>query len=285
MSESVMSRVSVSSIVKRGTMAAFAIVAGGAAVLSSVAPRTMSAQSAAATHMEWQWLADSMAPPSGWLGIWFEPAPDTYPVILSVEPGSPAQKGGLAARDTLIELGEIDARKVPAWVARLVPNRKLTVKYRRNGVRSTVVTLVPRPPHHTVHVATQGTFSIQQSGDSVAIAINSGPPLAPLAVLAPLAQRGDIPIAGANLVRMTAGLATAMQVRPTGVLVVDVAEGSPAERAGLNSGDVVTAIGKSAVQDPTDIMQGLAAAAARNDRSIELTVLRAKKTHKLTLRW
>lgn len=65
-----------------------------------------------------------------------------------------------------------------------------------------------------------------------------------------------------------------------GVLVSDVAPGSPAETAGLKAGDVITAVRGQAVSDPGDITRELRE--AESGTSVEIRVMRDRKEVALT---
>jgi serine protease Do len=72
-------------------------------------------------------------------------------------------------------------------------------------------------------------------------------------------QRGWL---GVSLQPMDADLAAALRVaEPKGALVAGVEPGSPAERAGLRAGDVITAIDGRPVEGPRDLAMGVAAVA------------------------
>jgi S1-C subfamily serine protease len=67
-----------------------------------------------------------------------------------------------------------------------------------------------------------------------------------------------------------------------GVLVTDVAAGSPASAAGLRPRDIVIAIGTSVVGSVDDLQRLLTEDLIARD--VELSVLRAGSLHKLTIR-
>ncbi len=98
--------------------------------------------------------------PDGWLGINLREDADVstsptsasyafkrYPIIVSVEPNSPADKAGLASGDEIVTLGEHDMVSGAVDIAALLkPGRRLPVRYRRDGVINSLSVLVePRP--------------------------------------------------------------------------------------------------------------------------------------------
>jgi putative serine protease PepD len=77
------------------------------------------------------------------------------------------------------------------------------------------------------------------------------------------------------------GVRTNDSTGTTGALVASVTAGSPTAAAGLETGDIVTAIGGKAVSSSGDLV---AAIAARDPRdSVELTVRRGSGTETLSV--
>lgn len=98
--------------------------------------------------------------PDGWLGVNLKEDVDVsasptstsfafrgYPIIVSVEPGSPAAKAGLASGDEIVTLGEHDMVSGAVDIGALLkPGARLPVGYRRDGVIKSISVLVePRP--------------------------------------------------------------------------------------------------------------------------------------------
>jgi len=88
-------------------------------------------------------------------------------------------------------------------------------------------------------------------------------------------------IAGATIVRTNADLRETFGVK-TGVLVLDVARGSPAYSSGLKGGDVIISAGRIAVASPVAIQRAIERA---DGRELPLRIIRKKKEQPLTLRW
>lgn len=98
------------------------------------------------------------------------------------------------------------------------------------------------------------TAIFSRSGGSDGIGFAVPAPIVSLVLDA--ARRGDDvvrrPWIGAELQAVTRDIAEGIGAeRPQGALVADIAEGSPAERAGLRPGDLVTAVDGREIEDPT----------------------------------
>jgi C-terminal processing protease CtpA/Prc len=88
-------------------------------------------------------------------------------------------------------------------------------------------------------------------------------------------------IAGATIVRTNADLRETFGVK-SGVLVLDVARGSPAYNSGLKGGDVIISVGRIAVASPVAIQLAIERA---DGTELPLRIIRKKKEQPLTLRW
>ena len=88
-------------------------------------------------------------------------------------------------------------------------------------------------------------------------------------------------IAGATIVRTNADLRETFGVK-SGVLVLDVARGSPAYSSGLKGGDVIVSVGRVAVTSPLSIQRAIETA---DGTELPLRIIRKKKEQSLTLRW
>lgn len=257
----------------------------GAFALVAAAPICLSAQTKARSTV--RAAVQKNAAPSGWVGLSViqrghgedgSSVKTEYPVVASVEPGSPAQTAGLVAGDTIVSYNNVDAQSDPLAVKRfLKPGEGIAIKIRRNGVRNLNLT-----------VARRTARSVYREGLTVAsdetslLPLLYGTPMGPVAIAAAVAPGREAPFAGAYLARLNPGLASALSVQDNGVLVVDAGSGSAAARAGLQSGDVITRADSITVKSPLEIMTALRLA---SDRNVKLSVLRQGKPETITVHW
>ncbi|MEO7043161.1 MAG: PDZ domain-containing protein [Gemmatimonadaceae bacterium] len=231
--------------------------------------------------------AQKTSEPTGWVGLSVTQnaramdGSDTrlaYPVVASVDAGSPAKSAGLVAGDTILAYNDIDANSSAFAVKRfLKPGTELRIKIRRNGVRSLTLKVAKRTDSHPY-----GQSITMTSSQSSLMQLVSGAGTGPIAIVAPVAADRKAPFAGAYFARLNAGLASALSVPPSGVLVVDVGNGSNAMEGGLRAGDVITRADSIAVESALGIMTALRLASGQ---SMTLEVLRHGKPQKLTINW
>lgn len=231
--------------------------------------------------------AQKTSGPTGWVGLSVTQnarAVDgsdtrlTYPVVASVDPGSPAQSAGLVAGDTILAYNDVDANSSALAVKPfLKPGTQLRIKIRRNGVRTLSLKVAKRTDDHPY-----GRSITMSSKQTSLMQLVSGAATGPIAIVAPVAADRKAPFAGAYFARINAGLAGALNVAPSGVLVIDVGNGSDAMHSGLRAGDVITRADSIQVESALGIMTALRLAAGQ---SVTLQVLRNGKPQKLTINW
>src|SRR5205085_10630322 len=106
-----------------------------------------------------------------------------------------------------------------------------------------------------------------------------GPPFPPLPAMAPsilaFGWGGTSALAGAQVIAMDDDLRSVVGAR-SGVLVLKVAEGTPASASGLRAGDVIVLADGSAVETPGALQRALLRAGT--ERSVLLKVARRGRT-------
>ncbi|MDG6094982.1 Do family serine endopeptidase [Acetobacter sp. AN02] len=150
-------------------------------------------------------------------------APPKGALVANVSSGSPAEKGGLKSGDVILSLNghSVDnPHSLAIRVAAIAPGSQATLAIMRNGASQTI----------TVHIVSQssagttGSASVGQHGEKLGVA------------LAPLSAQ----------IRQELGIGRDVH----GVVIHDIAPGSPAEQAGLHAGDIIQAVGNQAVDTP-----------------------------------
>jgi S1-C subfamily serine protease len=94
--------------------------------------------------------------------------------------------------------------------------------------------------------------------------------------------RGIYPFAGAEFTALNSDLCDVLGVKPEGVFVTSVVEGSIARDAGLRGGDVVVMADNIKIENPNDLVRAIRGAA---DRSVRLQIIRKHKPQTITLKW
>jgi serine protease Do len=156
-------------------------------------------------------------------------------IVIAVEPDSPASRGGLKAGDVIVAFNDkpvTSADELVSQVSATAPETRVTVTYVHDGQQRTQALTIEelqveseRPPQAVAERPTDLGLTLE-----------------------------DITPALASHLRLPAGL--------DGALVVEVAGDSPADRAGLRPGDIVTTVTRRAVHGAADARRELAGAAA-----------------------
>ena len=304
-------------------------------------------------------LCDRNSKPQGYMGITFSATMSAdagasggevfrfseNPTVETVEPGSPAERAGVAKGDEILLIdGQSLVGRDIVFTQLLRPGNRLPLRVRRDGdTRDVLLVIKQRPPSldsgcpfldARIMAAFGDPISIgrlpfsgaivraplppgvpptpgarprvaPRASEPTAVVVGANgittvvpPPLVPdVPMLAPRAfdpassdqrnvfiySRTSSPmvIAGATIVRTNADLRETFGVK-SGVLVLDVARGTPAYSSGLKGGDVIVAVGRVAVESPASIQRAIETA---DGTELPLRIIRKKKEQSLTLRW
>jgi serine protease Do len=187
--------------------------------------------------------------------------------VIKVDDDSPAAKVGLKIDDVVLEVNGksvTDHEQFHTTIGEIQPGTKVKLTIWRDGAKQTVsATLAARP-------------------DSAFPYPGPDQPNAPMPPMPPLPQAfansvpafpADAPLVGFYGEELTAQLAKFFGVKD-GVLVQEVEPKTPAERAGLEAGDVVIKVNGTPVTNPHEIT-GLVRMSGK--KSVVFTVVRLKK--------
>ncbi len=276
-----------------------------------VAIRSMQPQIAAFSEAARMHMPMRVAMPTGWLGMHLSESKITvmspegaltnycdYPVIEAVDAGSPAEKSGLSAGDTVLAYNGRDVRtQAVNYAELLVPGQTVRMRVRRgNRARDLSVVVGARPtpdramtfsncgPGQVCERVT-GTFSFAPftSPTSPVPPTPATPPLPPTpAVGTMLAGTGMAVIAGAQLSVIDDEFAQSMGLE-SGLLALRVPAGTPAADAGLRPGDVIRAVNGTPVRDLAPLRRAFS---STQSREVRLTVVtRGTAPRVLVVRW
>ena len=259
----------------------------------------------------------SVEPPAGWLGVTisdnalidenFNAFFEAYPVVSRVDARSPAAKAGVKRGDVLISFNSHDMRggavEMKNW---LKPGAPFVLQLRRNDVMREVRGIVGKRPEGWEEVAIV-TVTPRQELERRVGQMGGGPlrpsrvtirrqaptpePLPRVLVPAMGYGGGVYPFAGAEFTALNNDLCDALGVKPEGVFVTSVMEGSAARAAGLRGGDIILRADGMKTNTPFDLVGAIRNADMRNatNPSIELQILRKHKSQAqiqtLTLVW
>jgi serine protease Do len=213
-----------------------------------------------------------------------------YPMIESIEPGSPAERAGLMSGDVIISINSQDMKKNPVPPrSMLEPGQKVVVRYRRNDVlKSSTVLVEPRPAGNpqTLQLSIIGpvpSSGRDDAGPTQRVTIRR--PMPPMVEISPLAIPSGMPsigVAGALLTQLNDDLRDALSVKGNGVFVINVQGGTPAGEAGLKSGDVILKADREVIANPGELIRIMR---ANIENAVRLDVIRKRKPQTITLRW
>jgi S1-C subfamily serine protease len=207
-------------------------------------------------------------------------------------------------RDVLLVVGErpqsldngcpfLDARIMAAFGDQFTPPTAMAgglVRMAPNG--QTTIIRRPLPPEPTAAPtprAPSGTVTVTMAPPAAMV------PRVPLPAATPEPRRSEsnavyvvtgastapMMIAGATIIRPNADLRETFGVK-NGVLVLDVARGSPAYGSGLKGGDVIVSVGRVPVTSPLSIQRAIENA---DGSELTLRIVRKKREQSLVLRW
>jgi predicted metalloprotease with PDZ domain len=234
--------------------------------------------------------------PSGYLGLSFD-GPNSedvrnnelfvrfyqYPLIALVEPGSPAERGGVRKGDTLLALNGTDVVGGEVALSRmLVPDERITIRVRRDGDTRNLPVVVGRAPDYVVRRLNPPTAVAAPVAPRSARSPDAPVAVAPAPAPAAFVWQFTDGIGGAKVETITEGLGKALGIG-SGVLVVAATAGTPAWQSGLRDGDVIVKAAGKPVSTIRELRNALAW--SESDDGVKLVVVRERKQREVHFRW
>ncbi|WP_411279842.1 PDZ domain-containing protein [Gemmatimonas sp.] len=215
-----------------------------------------------------------------------------YPVVETVDAGSPASRAGVLAGDTLLAYNGRDLKQRAVNYQRmLAPGATVRLRVKRGStareipvavvarkverqivlMRGPDVTALAQPPD--APWALSGRLMISSARPSTA---SSAP------ITSTVSTNAVAVLLGAQLSTVDDDFAEVLGLEP-GILVLRVSPGSPFAEAGLRGGEIIRTVNGATVRDVQALRRAIAGVGARE---VRLTVLsRASGTRTVTLRW
>lgn len=245
-------------------------------------------------------VASEVVSNTGWLGVSFssnfrvvERPGETrlfhfqeYPVVEAVEPASPARQAGIEVGDLLLAFKQKDLRAEPiALDEMLSPGSRLPVLLKRGNATRTVTVIVGERPRGAWAVEVTSPTAAPRPPASPEVWVPSTaprvtllPPQAPINVYA--FSSSIVSLAGAEMAPLPAEMREQVGAEG-GLLVLKVAQPSPASRAGLRNGDVLVGANGKPLRSSRD----LRAAFESSKGTLALDLVRKGQTMSVRMTW
>ncbi len=246
-------------------------------------------------------------PPAGWFGVTLSDEGllderggtffQGYPVVSEVEPNSPAAKAGVLPGDILVSFNSHDMRgsvfQLRSW---LKPGAPFELRLqRKNAVRVVHGTLGRAPegwrekvvidlrPIDAFESRTRTTRRPPMQSTQKVMVRTPLPSRVPPALIPNFTfGSGVYPFAGMEFTALNEDIRDVLGVKPEGVFVTNVVDGTPARISGLRGGDVLILANGAKLITPVDLVEAIAEA---ENRTLNLRIIRKRKPQTLTLRW
>jgi len=195
-----------------------------------------------------------------------------------VTTGSPADKAGIKSGDAIVDFDGERVRSVRQFqrlVSETPTGRKVSVTLLRAGQRVTVSVAPERGS--SMHFDLDRPFAVLPP-EAPEPPEPPRPPKPPSPPGFEFLYRNGNGRLGASIEDLSEGLSDYFGVKH-GVLVRSVTDGSPAAKAGLKAGDVITAINGSQVEESSDVSRAINR--ADEDADVTIEVMRDKKPQTL----
>lgn len=215
---------------------------------------------------------DQSSSQAGYLGVVVEPLSrslkkdlkaDFGVVITEIAADSPADKFGLQEDDVIQSVNDTKIRR-PSTLIRVIrkmaPGTEAKISVVRDGATKQISVTIGRAKKSRDY-----NFALGAYGNA-------------------MKMFGGGAYLGVELFKLNDDLADYFGVKAdNGVLILEVQEGSPAEKAGIKAGDVITKIDQEEVAEPADVREILLNLEEDDEVEIELIHQHNKKTIKVKL--
>ncbi len=205
-------------------------------------------------------LKDSGSVARGWLGVQIQGIDalaaqslgldkEQGVLVADVIPDSPAEKAGIQIGDVILSMDGAEfktSRDLLKFVAQAKSGKQSSIELIRQGKIRTLGITVSEPPESSVELAQGGNKTPKNNGAKLGV------------YLSELTHDS----------RRQLGIPNKVQ----GVLVTSIEPNSPAEKAGIYPGDVISMVGQESVDSPRGVIDKVQQAAKKKNPSVLLLV-------------
>lgn len=182
-------------------------------------------------------------------------------VITSIEEDSPADKGGLMEDDVIQQVNDVKITRsstLTRVIRKIAPGEKAKIAIIRDGKEKNITVTIAR-----------------LKSSSYSFSVSPGKNLFSW-------YGGGRAYLGVQLHQLNKDLASYFGAKEDeGALILAVEEDSPAEKAGLKSGDIITKIDNEKIADPEDVQQMISE--LEEDDEVKIEILRQNKRQTITV--
>jgi len=205
--------------------------------------------------------------------------------VTEVAKDSPAEKAGLRKDDVILRFdGEsvTSVRKLTRLISEHAPDQSVRITVSRGGVEQELTATLGKHKLNNVFGTVGPTIWKSGNNDNFRMFPNGNwPPSIRGGSNSPFVWTlGSNRRIGVSTQNLSQQLADYFGAKDGGVLITSVSENSPASKAGLKAGDVITAIDGAKVTSPNDLTQGLS---KKETGDVTLTIIRDHNTRTVTV--
>jgi membrane-associated protease RseP (regulator of RpoE activity) len=205
--------------------------------------------------------------------------------VTEVVKDSPAEKAGLRKDDVILRFdGEsvTSVRKLTRLISEHAPDQSVRITVSRGGAEQELTATLEK--QKADHLFRSVGPTIWKSGDLDNFRVlpnGNWPPSIGGGANSPFVWTlGSNRRIGVSTQSMSQQLADYFGAKDGGVLISSVSENSPASKAGLKAGDIITAIDGEKVTSPGDLTHGLS---KKETGDVTLTIIRDRSTRTVTV--
>lgn len=219
---------------------------------------------------------------TGFLGVVTKQSDKVGAEITEVEAGSPAEKAGLRKGDIITNVQSTpitNPESLSETIRSLKPDQKITIQILRNGKKQDISATLGAQKNNEIRILTDSLFVNQMPFNNFGFKIPNDAEIQRLIRKLPFYPESGL--AFGLPMRPQLGLQIQETENNEGVTVLKVNPGSLAEKAGIQVGDLITAINGNSIKSMDDITGKIT---EKDGEEYKLNIIRDKKPLIVTIK-